>query len=46
MFFYSAASLNGVRRMLAEKIATSGVAVKEKSSANFRDQLKNWLLLP
>ncbi|MDD3910659.1 MAG: U32 family peptidase [Bacteroidales bacterium] len=36
MFFYSAASLNGVRRMLAEKIATSDVAIKEKSSANFR----------
>ncbi|HPT05276.1 MAG TPA: DUF3656 domain-containing protein, partial [Candidatus Egerieousia sp.] len=36
MFFYSAASLNGVRRMLAEKIAAAGVDVKWESSANFQ----------
>jgi putative protease len=36
MFFYTAATLNGVRRVLAEKIAAAGTAVKEDSSADFK----------
>src|SRR5574344_1199293 len=36
IFFYTAATLNGVRRMLAEKIAAAGTAVTADSSADFQ----------